>query len=101
MFETAECRETVSVVESIVFGADGACVDLGIASLLGGVALFIAAVVALRFVGMSVLRSIFPSLRRENAATEKKIEQTGEDGLQRQPYESPIQSTGAWGRKAR
>lgn len=101
MFGTTECRGTVSIAESILFGADGACVDLGVASLLGGVALFVGAVVALRFLGSAVLTLIFPKLRRKNGGAEKAIEQKSDDGLQRLPYESPIQSTRAWGSKAR
>ena len=49
-----------------MLGADGACVDLGIASLLAGVALFAGMVFALRFLGITILRRIFPSLRRES-----------------------------------
>ena len=101
MLLTTECKETVSIIESIFLNADGACVDLGFTSLLGGVALFVGAVVALRLIGVTVLRSIFPSLRRDNAASETKTKNMGEEGLQRLPYESPIRSTGAWGSKAR
>ena len=101
MIETTECSETVSIVEAVLLGADGACVDIGIASLLAGVALFVSMVVALHFLGITILRRIFPSLRRESGIPAKKIEQKGDGELQRLPYESPIRSTGAWGNKAR
>ncbi|MCB2116979.1 MAG: hypothetical protein KDE00_11940 [Rhodobacteraceae bacterium] len=54
MFETEVCEKTVSLPRAILFGADGACVDIGTGSLIGFVALFIAAVVALKLFGRAL-----------------------------------------------
>ncbi|NKB26731.1 MAG: hypothetical protein GKR99_03880 [Rhodobacteraceae bacterium] len=102
MLTTGDCNETISIVEAVFFGADGACVDIGMPSLLAGVALFVAMVVALRFLGTAALSRILPSRRRERelpAAAE--MDQAKRETLQPMPYESPIQSTGAWGNKPR
>ena len=101
MFEAATCSETVTIIEAILLGADGACVDIGVTSLLGGVALFIGAVIGLRFVGISLLRRVFPSLRRASKPSDEISVPQLEEGLKRLPYESPIKSTGAWGTKTR
>ncbi|MBT8459288.1 MAG: hypothetical protein HKP37_06450 [Boseongicola sp.] len=101
LFEVAVCTETVSIIQAVTFGADGACIDISPVSLLGGVAMFIAAVVALRFMGASIIRRGFPSLRQKADAKDPETEVRSADGLQRMPYESPIRSTGAWGSKPR
>lgn len=100
MFEANACEDIVSIVEALVFGANGACIDIGIGSLLGGIALFVGAVVALRFVGARVVRRILPSHRRSPEPVAETSD-PDEEGLQRLPYESPIRSTGAWGGKPR
>ena len=100
LFEANTCAETVSILTAVLFGADGACVDIGPTSLLTGVALFIGAVILLRYVGASLIRRIFPSLgRKENLNDPAPL--TADKGLKRMPYESPIRSTGAWGSKPR
>lgn len=101
LLEAALCQETVSILQAIVFGADGACVDIGLFSILGGVALFMALVLLLRFVGSAILRHVFPSLRRRKKSPEQQVADPTSQDLQRMPYESPIRSTGAWGRKSR
>ena len=90
LFGDIQCRETVSVFEAVMFGAGDACVDIGMGSLLGGVALFIAAVVLLRFLGARLVRAVLTKRA-------VKADESHEDGLTPMPYESPIKSTGAWG----
>ena len=101
MFETITCTETVSILEAVVFGVDGACIDIGLASLLGAVVAFIFCVVGLRVLGSRLLKRLFPSRRPDEPAPVAKQDAQFDDGLQRMPYESPIKSTGAWGGKAR
>lgn len=95
ILDVATCRETVSILHALVFGAEGACVDIGLASLLGGVAVFVGAVVVLRFVGARIVRRVLGQRQKVEVAPEET------PGLTRMPYESPIRSTGAWGRQAR
>lgn len=97
MFEMNACRETVSIIEALIFGANGACIDLGLPSLLGGIALFIGAVVVLRVIGSAVLRRILPS----RAKPREPAPSPEDTGLKPLPYENPIESTGAWGGKPR
>lgn len=101
MFETVVCNDTVNIVEAMLFGSNDACVDVGLASMLGAVALFIGSVLVLRYIGISILRRIFPSLRRKKSNPHIAAETPPESRLSRMPYESPIRSTGAWGRKPR
>ena len=101
MFEADACTETVSIVEALVFGANGACVDIGLGSLLGGIALFVGVIVALRFIGSALLRRVLPSGRASPTAPDPTAEPAATDTLQRMPYESPIRSTGAWGGEKR
>lgn len=101
LFEPATCADTVSIFEAVLLGTSGACIDIGMTSLLSGVALFIGAVILLRFVGATILRRLFPSLRRKTETIDPPEHNSNEDGLQRMPYESPIRSTGAWGSKPR
>ncbi len=96
MFEAGLCRTTVSILEAIVFGAGNACVDIGTTSMLSAVAVFIGAVVLIRFIAMRLLRVIFPGLfGKKRTANVPPVQP--DNGLQRKPYESPIKSTGAWG----
>lgn len=87
MLDPSDCAEVVSIIRAIVFGADGACVDVGTGSLIGLVAAFIAAVVVLRFAGVFALAGI-GALLFHRAKPEAAEDETG--------YESPIRSTGAW-----
>lgn len=97
----ALCKETVSILQAVLFGVDGACVDINLMSLLGGVALFIGLVVLLRLIGSTLLRRAFPFLRRQKSTIKQESAPQTDEGLQRMPYESPIRSTGAWGHKPR
>lgn len=45
-----DCRETVSILEAIVFGTDGACVMLSTGSILTAFAAFMVLVVIAQFV---------------------------------------------------
>lgn len=99
MFEATQCREVVSILEAVLFGADGACIDLGMASILTGVALFMGAVLALRVAGSFALRRLFSGLRRDRSKIAPELDEG--PGLKPMPYESPIRSTGAWGEKRR
>lgn len=101
MFEAEICQDTVSILHAVFFGAGEACVDIGVMSLLGGVAVFLAAVVALRIAGSFVLLRIWSAVRGTRSTQQDAAQTPAEDGLKRLPYESPIRSTGAWGGKAR
>ena len=95
------CAETVSILEAIVFGAGGACIDIGMTSLLGAVAGFVVCVLLIRYVAMQVLRQVFPGLRRTGARKVAMPAEPQDTGLQPLPYESPIRSNGAWGGERR
>lgn len=101
IFTEAACTATVSILEAIFFGPNGACIDIGLTSLLGGVVLFIAAVVALRLLGSALLRRAIPALRRRPSELMAASSEPHPNGLDPMPYESPIKSTGAWGGKPR
>ena len=101
MLQTSPCNETISIVQAVVFGADEACIDIGLTSLLGGVALFIALVVAFRSAAVALLRRIFPQLRHRNAGATEDIVPPPDAGPKRLLYESPIRSTPRWGRNPR
>ncbi len=98
----ADCSETVSILESLRLETGDACISLGLPSLLAGVCLFIAAVVVLRTVALAILRGEIAWMRFENKEIPMDREFDPEpETLKRQPYESPIKSTGAWGGKPR
>ncbi|MEM9426347.1 MAG: hypothetical protein AAGA06_06565 [Pseudomonadota bacterium] len=101
LFGANACRETVSVIEALIFGAGDACIDLGLTSLLSGVALFIGCVVALRIIGSWALRRAFGALRRPRDVANNPVHSPEDECLQRMPYESPIRSTRRWGRSPR
>ena len=89
MFGLNECAKTVSILEAILLGSEGACISLDPVSLIGGVVAFIGCVVLLRLIAMTGLRRVFPGLRRNRDAQEATI--PSEDAaLQRMPYESSI-----------
>ena len=91
LFGDIQCRETVSVFEAVMFGAGDACVDIGMGSLLGGVVLFMGAVVLLQYFGVRLVRRALGKRRVEVVSAD-------EAELKPMPYESPIKSTGAWGK---
>ena len=95
MFGLTECIKTVSILEAILLGSEGACISLDPISLIGGVVAFIGCVVLLRLIAMSGLRRVFPGLRRNRHAQEATIP-SDDTELQRMPYESPIRSTRPW-----
>ena len=97
LFEATACTETISILEAIALGGDGACIDIGLSSVLGAVAGFIAVVLLIRFVAMQVLRRIFPGLARKQRRSASMTHEP--DGAVPLPHEGPIRSTGAWGRK--
>ncbi|MEO9825726.1 MAG: hypothetical protein ABJF50_15030 [Paracoccaceae bacterium] len=88
MLFDAPCSDTVSILEAVLFGAGEACIDVGMTSLLVGVALFIGCVLVLRLIALIVLRRIFPKLRRQKPEPQTPPS----EGLQKLPYESPIRS---------
>lgn len=99
--DVTACTKTVSILEAILLGANGACIDLGMSSLLAAVAGFVVSVLVIRFVAMQVLRRVFPGLRgRRSKPLTPPPDPTAQD-LTPLPYESPIKSTGAWGSKRR
>lgn len=68
MLTAGNCRETVSILEAIAFGTGGACIDLGMASLLTAIAVFVLAVVILSRFGKLALVLLFGTLFRRRAA---------------------------------
>lgn len=58
MFET--CAETVSVLHALIFGAGGACVDVGLGSLAPVFPVFVGAVLVLQFAARRALAALFP-----------------------------------------
>ncbi|MGR3511926.1 MAG: hypothetical protein ACU0GG_04125 [Paracoccaceae bacterium] len=104
LFDASPCQSTVSLLEAILFGADGACVDLGLPSLLSALAVFVVGVVVLQWAARRAVRGLFPNRRSAepsftpHPAPKPAPEDTG---LKPLPYESPIKSTGAWGRTRR
>ena len=59
MFGETVCRETVSILRALVFGADGACVEIGLWSILPVAAAFVLGVVGLQFGARMLLYMIF------------------------------------------
>ncbi len=49
----------MGLLHAIVFGADGACIDLGVSSILPVVAIFMTVVVILQLVASRALRALF------------------------------------------
>lgn len=101
MLDLTTCTKTVSIFEAVIFGANGACIDISLSSLLGGIAMFATAVIVLRYVGSRLLHRLLGLDRPKTAAPgpEPKDDRPHdtEAGLTPLPYESPIKSTGAWG----
>ena len=64
MLEMQTCPDTVSGLEALILGADGACIDLGLGSILGLVAAFVAAVVILKVTGRTLLNLVFARRRK-------------------------------------
>lgn len=91
MFQNAGCVEIVSLLWAVTMGADGACIDLGMSSLLTAIGFFIFAVFFVSLVGGRIVRRILATVFGK-----KKTAEVPENG-----YESPVKSTGAWGRKFR
>ncbi|MGJ8587236.1 MAG: hypothetical protein ACSHXW_03710 [Yoonia sp.] len=60
MFTT--CTETISILYAIVFGADGACIDVSTGSILAAFAAFMVLVVMAQFVA----RRLWTKLTRPN-----------------------------------
>lgn len=58
------CRKTVTILEAIAYGREGACLDLGTGSLAAAVVAFVVAVVALKVLGKLLLSALFAGLRR-------------------------------------
>jgi len=92
------CRETVSIIEALLLETGDACVRLDIWSILGGVFVFIALVVVLRFLGASAINKAFASSPSYEVDESSIAAPTSKpETLNKQPYKSPIESTGAWG----
>ncbi len=66
----------MGILHALIFGADGACIDMGISSLLPAVAAFMTAVVVLQLLGSRLLRALLgrndPVARVDRAKTEPK-----------------------------
>lgn len=59
----ATCKETVSILQALVFGAHGACIDLSLASILMAAGAFVAAAVLLKVFGLGLLVLLARPLR--------------------------------------
>ena len=99
MLSNGSCRETVSILEAMVFGTNGACMDLGMWSVLTAVMVFCLLVVALKILGKVMLIAMFGGLRIAAQGPESygftdapAMPEVAGDG-------GPIRSSGAWGRK--
>lgn len=109
MLANGSCRETVSILEAMTFGTHGACVDLGMWSVITAVSVFCLLVVALKILGKVTLVALFGGLRIAAQSPESygfTDPPAFPDGAHRVPLGQvaddggPIRSTGAWGRKA-
>lgn len=99
MLSTGTCRETVGILEAMVFGTNGACIDLGMWSVLTAVMVFCLLVVGLKILGKLTLVALFGSLRIAAQGPESygftdapAVPEVARDT-------GPIRSTGSWGRK--
>ena len=96
------CSETVSILEAMLLETGDACIRLDLWSILGGVFVFIAVVVVLRFLGAAAINKAFGSSTSRDIAENPSVEPHAEpDALKKPPYKSPIESTGAWGGEKR
>ena len=58
------CTHTVSILHALVLGTDGACIDVGLPSILPAVLAFVVVVVALRYGALALLIFATAPLRR-------------------------------------
>lgn len=101
-FEIGTCRAVVSILEALVFGADGACIDLSMPSVLMSLVAFVVAVVVLRYLALAALVVLAMPFtrRRQKASAEKAAHEDANPKPTSKFDDGPIQSTGAWGRRA-
>ncbi len=87
-----DCTETVSILQAIVFGADGACVMLSTGSILTAFAAFIVLVVIAQFLA----RRLWAKLMQNSVSVENDlIDPTGDHPFHDDPNyrDSAIRST--------
>ncbi|MCK0096200.1 hypothetical protein MWU60_11510 [Yoonia sp. F2084L] len=87
-----DCTETVSILQAIVFGADGACVMLSTGSILTAFAAFIVLVVIAQFLA----RRLWAKLMQNSVSVENDlIDPTGDHPFHDDPNyrNSAIRST--------
>ena len=90
MFET--CTETVSILTAILFGADGACVEVSLASMAPFFVLFLGAVVILQWIARRAVAELFPKRPVEPARSDHLTDRKGLIG--RSEHDSgPVRST--------
>lgn len=93
----SDCTETVSILQAIVFGADGACVMLSTGSILTAFAAFILVVMIVQFLARRLwTKLIQKSLPVENDFSDPTfIEPTGDHPFHDDPNyrDSAIRST--------
>ncbi|WP_341368602.1 hypothetical protein [Yoonia sp. BS5-3] len=65
MFDS--CRETVSILHALIFGADGACVSIGISSLLWAFGAFMVLVVIAQFAARKLWNALLGTGPRKEA----------------------------------
>jgi len=63
LFVSAPCRDTVTILEALLFGTDGACLDLGMPSIYWSVAAFAVAVVVLKVLGRLAITLLTSGIR--------------------------------------
>lgn len=73
MFVSAPCQDTVTILEALLFGTDGACLDLSMPSIYWSAAAFAVAVVVLKVLGRFIIslftRGIRSALRSDEQQT--------------------------------
>ena len=101
MFESGLCRKTVSILEALIWGSDGACIDLGMQSIYLAALAFCVGVVVLKVGAKWGLVALFRGFRKKTykdtqPPLEKKIykpeeQRTGID-LPKSPDGGPIRT---------
>jgi uncharacterized membrane protein len=86
MFET--CTETVSLLYAIVFGADGACVNIGMSSLIWAFVAFIVLVVIAQFFARKLWRKLRNAPAQSQGRRVGTIYDDGPDEIDEGPVRS-------------
>ena len=74
MLTDAACQTTVFILEAVILGTNGDCIDLGPGSILSAVAGFMVAVVVLKILGKAILVRMASGLSSKPAAAADPVE---------------------------